>query len=142
MLESYEEYLERLELEDKKESWIKWKMDVYKYPKEKARKRAESQYYPLSPVDLEQTTIGLNIRYLRKMKRLTLAEMSRELSITDNCLISRWERGIYIPDASQTKMLSEFFNVKTDDLIKRNFEQEHYQLVLFKHGLTKSKDKD
>lgn len=128
MLESYEDYLKRLGLEDKKESWINWKIDVYQYTKEKARKRAESQYYPLSPIDLEQTTIGLNIHYLRKMKGFTLVEMSKELNISDNCLISRWERGIYIPDASQTQMLSDYFNVKAADLMKRNLEQEHYQL--------------
>ena len=118
MLETYEEYLQRTNREDNKFSWMHWKIEVYGYSKEKAQKRAESQYYPLSTVDLEQTNIGLNIKYLRKEKGITQIDLMKEIGLSDHMLISRWERGIYIPDASQTKLLADYFNVKFDELIK------------------------
>ena len=119
MLESYEDYLIRTNKPDIKESWINWKIEVYQYPKEKARKRAESQYYPLSPIDYQQTVIGLNIAYLRTKKGMSKAKLAREFNLND-MLVHRWESGEYIPDASQIKMLSEFFKVSQSDILKKH----------------------
>ena len=120
MLESYEEYLKRKDLPDKKESWISWKMDIYQYPKEKARKRAESQYYPLSPVDLEQTLVGLNIKHLRKLHGYTQKTLANQLGYKESLIINRWEKGIYIPDASQLNKLSTVFNISISDLLNKD----------------------
>ena len=100
-------------------------MDIYQYSKEKAHKRANSQYYPLNPIDQEQTLIGLNIKYLRMKNGLSQRELMEILEIKSGMTISRWERGIYVPDASQTKILADFFKVSSDDLKTKNlFEQE------------------
>ena len=124
MLEQYEEYLERTKKKDCKLSWIDWKMEVFQYSKEKAFKRAESQYFPLSKIDMEQTLIGLNIKYLRKKKNLTQVEMNDILKL-DKMLLMRWEKGIYIPDSLQTQMLADFFEVSVSDLInKRLFDEK------------------
>ena len=103
-MESYEEYLERTTKKDSKESWIQWKIDIYQYSKEKAKKRAESQYYPIFIEDQQQSLIGLNIKYLRKIHGMTQTDLMRALNSTDTSIIGRWERGIYMPTASQISM--------------------------------------
>lgn len=118
-MESYEEYLTNNNLKDSKESWIQWKVDIYQYPKAKARKRAESQYYPLSQIDYEQTLIGLNIKYLRKQKHLNQTELMKNIGLCDTSIVGRWERGVYIPDASQTKLLADYFSIPMQDLITK-----------------------
>jgi len=123
MLESYEEYLKRTNKPDKKESWINWKIEVYQYTKEKARKRAETQYYPISPIDFQQTVIGLNIVYLRAKNGMSQKKLATMFNLGD-MVIHRWETGEYIPDASQINTLSRIFDVSQSDLLTKHLYEE------------------
>lgn len=121
MLETYEEYLKNRNKEDSKANWICWRIEIYGYSKEKALKRAESQYFPIPTVNQQQTVIGLNIRHLRKQEGLTQKKLTELLELNDNLLVCRWEKGLYIPDAIQTQKVADFFGVSVSKLLNYPF---------------------
>lgn len=53
----------------------------------------------------------------RKLKNLTQKELANKLHITDKA-ISKWERGLSLPDISVLIPLSEILNVSLYDLLK------------------------
>ena len=48
---------------------------------------------------MDQKKIGLFIATCRKKKGLTQKQLAEKLSVTDKS-VSKWERGIHLPDAS------------------------------------------
>ena len=62
--------------------------------------------------------IGKFISRKRKMKNLTQKELANKLHITDKA-VSKWERGLSLPDISVLIPLSEILNVGLYDLLKR-----------------------
>lgn len=61
--------------------------------------------------------IGRFISRKRKMKNLTQKELANKLHITDKA-VSKWERGLSLPDISVLILLSEILNVGLYDLLK------------------------
>ena len=61
--------------------------------------------------------IGKFISRKRKLKNLTQKELANKLHITDKA-VSKWERGLSIPDISVLIPLSEILNVGLYDLLK------------------------
>jgi transcriptional regulator with XRE-family HTH domain len=61
--------------------------------------------------------IGKFISRKRKMKNLTQKELANKLHITDKA-VSKWERGLSLPDISVLIPLSEILNVGLYDLLK------------------------
>lgn len=61
--------------------------------------------------------IGKFISRKRKMKNLTQKELANKLHITDKA-VSKWERGLSLPDISVLILLSEILNVGLYDLLK------------------------
>ncbi len=61
--------------------------------------------------------IGKFISEKRKLKNLTQKELANKLHITDKA-ISKWERGLSLPDISVLIPLSEILNVSLYDLLK------------------------
>ena len=124
MRKDYQEYLQLTNKEDCKESWVQWEMDEYGYPKSKAEKKAEANYYPLSPIDYQQTIVGLNIKFLRESKGLSQLGVMRAIGSKDTSVVSRWERGVYIPDASYLQKLANFFEVSVSDVMNKKIFDE------------------
>lgn len=62
--------------------------------------------------------IGKLISRKRKLKNLTQKELANKLHITDKA-VSKWERGLSLPDISVLIPLSEILNVGLYDLLKR-----------------------
>ena len=60
---------------------------------------------------------GKKIAELRKEKNLTQKELAKELHVTDKA-VSKWERGLSLPDISILIPLSEILNVSLYDLLK------------------------
>jgi transcriptional regulator with XRE-family HTH domain len=67
--------------------------------------------------------IASNITMLRKSKKMTQLELSKELNYSDKA-ISKWERAESIPDIIVLKQISDFFGVTVDYLLCEHNEGE------------------
>ena len=89
--------------------------------------------------------IGAFIAFNRKKINLTQEELAFKLNISKNA-ISKWERGLNLPDASLMIELSNLFNCSINELLKgetipaKNYQAEaEKQLVVMQETLLKSK---
>lgn len=60
--------------------------------------------------------ISLRIADLRKKKQITQQELADNIGVSFQT-ISKWETGINMPDISMLPLLSEYFQVSTDQLL-------------------------
>ena len=65
---------------------------------------------------MDQIKIGKFIQELRKQKNLTQITLAEKLGITDKA-ISKWERGIAMPDTSIMLKLCEILGVSVNELL-------------------------
>lgn len=65
---------------------------------------------------MEPKRIGKFIASIRKEKKLTQKELADKLYITDKA-ISKWERGLSIPDIEILEKLSKLFDVEIEEII-------------------------
>ncbi len=65
---------------------------------------------------MDQIKIGKFIADCRKRKNLTQMQLSEKLGITDKA-ISKWERGIAMPDSSIMLELCDILNISVNDLL-------------------------
>lgn len=63
--------------------------------------------------------IGLNIATLRKKKGLTQQELGNKLFVTDKA-VSKWERGICLPDVSILEKLADVLDTDIYELLQIN----------------------
>lgn len=70
---------------------------------------------------MDQEKIGKFICKLRKEKGLTQKDIAEKLNISDNS-VSKWERGINIPDISYLTFLAEIFNVTVNELLNGEYD--------------------
>ena len=84
---------------------------------------------------MDQIKIGKFIADCRKQKSLTQMQLAEKLGITDKA-ISKWERGIAMPDCSLMLELCEILDISVNELlsggkiIMENNEQKNEQLLL------------
>ena len=64
-------------------------------------------------------SLGRNIQYLRKQKKVTQEQLSEIMSVSRQT-ISRWEADEIIPELNKLVALSEVFNCKLDELVKED----------------------
>lgn len=67
--------------------------------------------------------ISENIKNLRKMTGLTQDELALKLNVVRQT-VSKWERGISVPDSLMLKEISEVFNVSIEDLLGDQITQK------------------
>ncbi len=65
---------------------------------------------------MDQIKIGKFIADCRKQKNLTQMQLAEKLNITDKA-ISKWERGIAMPDSSIMLELCDILNISVNDLL-------------------------
>ena len=65
---------------------------------------------------LDMIEIGLRIRETRKKSGMTQSDLAKMLFISTQS-ISKWERGLSVPEISNFKMISNIFGVSIDYLI-------------------------
>lgn len=87
---------------------------------------------------MDQIKIGKFIQEKRKEKNITQSELAEKLGITDRA-ISKWERGICLPDASNMRELCELLGISINDLfsgeevsMKEDKKQIEENLLLLK----------
>ena len=84
---------------------------------------------------MNQLTIGKFIAERRKHKNLTQAQLAEKLGITDKA-ISKWERGIAMPDTSIMLELCNILGISVNELLSgekinmENNNQQNEQLLL------------
>ena len=83
---------------------------------------------------MDQTKIGKFIAECRKQKNLTQMQLSEKLGITDKA-ISKWERGIAMPDSSIMLELCDILGISVNELLSgekismENNNQKNEQLL-------------
>ena len=73
---------------------------------------------------MDQKKIGLFIATCRKKKGLTQKQLAEKLSVTDKS-VSKWERGIHLPDASLYIPLCEILGITISEFFLGEYETEH-----------------
>ena len=74
---------------------------------------------------MNQEKIGKFISSLRKEKNMTQLDLAEKLNISDRA-VSKWERGINLPDASLMIELSKMFNVTINELLNGEIIKNNY----------------
>ena len=65
---------------------------------------------------MNQVKIGKFIAECRKQKKFTQAQLAEKLNITDKA-ISKWERGISMPDSSIMLELCDILGISVNNLL-------------------------
>ena len=84
---------------------------------------------------MDQLKIGKFIAECRKQKNLTQMQLAEKLGITDKA-ISKWERGIAMPDTSIMLELCDILGISVNELLSgekismENNNQKNEQLLL------------
>lgn len=60
--------------------------------------------------------MGIKIKAMRKKRGLTQKQLAELLEVKQSN-ISRWESGVYLPNATTLKKLAEVLNCQIDDLV-------------------------
>lgn len=68
---------------------------------------------------MDKIKIGRSIAEQRRRLGLTQEQLAETLDVT-NKTISRWERGINLPDYDQVLKVCELFHVDIEDFLKGN----------------------
>ena len=95
---------------------------------------------------MDQTKIGKFIQEKRKKKNITQSTLAEKLNITDRA-VSKWERGICLPDASTMPELCELLDITINDLfsgemvMKKENEKKLEEDLLEMTKLKEEKDK-
>ena len=64
-------------------------------------------------------SLGKNIQYLRKQKKITQEQLAEIMSVSRQT-ISRWEADEIVPELSKLVALSDVFSCKLDTLVKED----------------------
>lgn len=76
---------------------------------------------------MNQEKIGKFIAVLRKQKDLTQEELAEQLGISDRA-VSKWERGLNLPDASLMLKLSNILDISVNELLSgEKIEEKEYK---------------
>jgi transcriptional regulator with XRE-family HTH domain len=65
---------------------------------------------------LNYSLIGQNLAYLRKNRKLTQVELADMLNVSHQA-VSKWERGISLPDIEMLATLSKIYSTSIDELL-------------------------
>ncbi|MBR2971047.1 MAG: helix-turn-helix transcriptional regulator, partial [Clostridia bacterium] len=83
---------------------------------------------------MDQLKIGKFIAECRKQKNLTQMQLSEKLNITDKA-VSKWERGVAMPDSSIMLELCDILGISVNELLSgekicmENYDQKNEQLL-------------
>ncbi|HIT44787.1 MAG TPA: helix-turn-helix domain-containing protein [Candidatus Aphodovivens excrementavium] len=73
---------------------------------------------------MTQLSFGEMVRTLRSEKGMTQLDLARKMGVTDKA-VSKWERGLSIPDVGSLPKLAEELGISVDDLLQaKNAAQE------------------
>lgn len=70
-------------------------------------------------------SLGKNIQYLRKQKKITQEKLADEMSVSRQT-VSRWEADEIVPELNNLVALSDLFSCKLDTLIRENLTDDKH----------------
>lgn len=78
-------------------------------------------------------SLGKNIQYLRKQKKITQEQLAEEMSVSRQT-ISKWEADEIVPELNKLVVLSDLFSCKLDALVRENLTDydEIYSAITIK----------
>ncbi|MBD5457881.1 MAG: helix-turn-helix domain-containing protein [Lachnospiraceae bacterium] len=78
-------------------------------------------------------SLGKNIQYLRKQKRITQEQLAEEMSVSRQT-VSKWESDEIVPELNKLIALSDLFSCKLDTLARENLtdDEEIYSEITIK----------
>lgn len=85
-------------------------------------------------------TFGKKLLYLRKQANLTQQDLADKLNVSRQA-ITKWEKGVGLPDLDNIKKLSSIFNVKIDDLLDYKIENIKLELNTVEEKIAKENSK-
>lgn len=85
---------------------------------------------------MNQENIGKLIAKQRKKLNMTQSELGKKLGVTDKS-VSKWERGVNVPDISIIVPLCNILNISTDELLLGACENTPTQNINFLSDLIK-----
>lgn len=96
---------------------------------------------------MDQVKIGMFIAKLRKEKGLTQAALAEQLNITDRA-VSKWERGLSLPDSSTMLPLCEILGINVNELLTgeridmENYNKKAEEIILEMTRMKEQRDKE
>ncbi len=91
---------------------------------------------------MDTIKIGKFIQEKRKEKKLTQADLSEKLNVSDRA-VSKWERGICLPDASIMIPLCEILEISVNELLSGEvLEKNNYDIKAEENLLEMKKQKE
>ncbi|MBD5533519.1 MAG: helix-turn-helix domain-containing protein [Lachnospiraceae bacterium] len=70
-------------------------------------------------------SLGKNIQYLRKQKKITQEKLADEMAVSRQT-VSRWEADEIVPELNNLVALSDLFSCKLDTLIRENLTDDKH----------------
>ncbi len=86
-------------------------------------------------MDNMKETIAKNLIIYRTKAKLSQLELAQKINYSDKS-ISKWERGLGVPDCFVLKQLADLYNIKVDDFFVENENSKNVKV-----DFTKSKQK-
>ena len=77
---------------------------------------------------MDSEKIGKFIKELRKKNNLTQNDLAKKYGVTYQA-VSKWERGINIPDISLIREMSKDFNIDIEDLLDGEIKEKNEEVV-------------
>ena len=91
---------------------------------------------------MDQIKIGNFIKERRKEKNITQEDLAEKLYITDRA-ISKWERGLCLPDAATMPLLCKILDITINDLFSgEKVDMKNNEKILEENLLTMTKLKE
>ncbi|MDY2590479.1 MAG: helix-turn-helix transcriptional regulator [Agathobacter sp.] len=74
-------------------------------------------------------SLGSNISYLRKQKKLTQEQFAERMNVTRQT-VSRWESDEVIPELAKLVDMCSIFSCKLDALVREELSAHAYKLIM------------
>ena len=79
-----------------------------------------------------------NLRRCRKVRGFTQKRVAVILGLKSTAVISRWEKGLCLPETSNLGRLAGIYRTTTDALLREYFQELHRDMIRKEEMVTKS----
>lgn len=74
-------------------------------------------------MEIDNKAVGNRIKSIRKQKGLTTKDFGKFISGASDSLVSRWERGVNLPNNARLKMIAKFGEISVNELLYGSLEE-------------------
>ena len=84
-------------------------------------------------MNIDKTALGNRIQLIRKELGKTLKDFGKLVDDADKSLVSRWEKGLTVPNNKRLKIIAELGNLTISELLYGSIEDYLLAQGRFKH---------